>query len=115
MPNTSSGSVKVFYPLFNREELLALLRRRIPPLQSKLPLRRVVLFGSYARGRQTAASDIDLLIVYAGEPREDAYALVRRTLNIRGLQPHLYTQQEYEQVRATVERMVRGGIPVVES
>jgi len=112
MPNRSSGSVKVFYPPFSREELLALLRRRMPALQGVLPLKRVVLFGSYARGQQTIASDIDLLVIYAGEPREEAYALVKRTLNIPGLEPHLYTEQEYEQVKMTVERMIRDGFPV---
>ncbi|MFH1928657.1 MAG: nucleotidyltransferase domain-containing protein, partial [Chloroflexota bacterium] len=90
MPKKSSSSVRVFYPPFSREDLLALLRRRVPALGEKLPLKRVVLFGSYATGRQTVASDIDLLVVYAGQPREDAYALVKRTLNIRRLEPHVY-------------------------
>jgi len=84
----------------------------MPALQGVLPLKRVVLFGSYARGQQTIASDIDLLVIYAGESREEAYALVKRTLNIPGLEPHLYTEQEYEQVKMTVERMIRDGFPV---
>lgn len=113
MQNKSFSSVKVFYPPFNREELLALLRQRIPALQEKLPLKRVVLFGSYAKGRQTVASDIDLLVVYAGRPRADAYALVKRTLNIRRLEPHVYAEEEYEQGRMTVERMIRDGISCV--
>lgn len=89
-----------------------MLRQRVPVLQGKLPLKRVVLFGSYAKGRQTVASDIDLLIIYAGPPREDAYALVKRTLNIRRLELHVYTEAEYAQVRTTIERMVRDGIPI---
>ncbi len=44
---------------------------------------RVVLFGSYANGRMTAASDVDLLVVAASElPRHkrsrELYRLVRR-------------------------------------
>jgi len=73
----------------------------------------VVLFGSYATGKQTVASDIDLLVVYAGKPREDAYALVKRTLNIHRLEPHVYSEEEYEQARAMIEQMVRDGIPVI--
>jgi len=46
--------------------LLDLLRKRISALEGKLPLKRVVLFGSYAKGRQTVASDVDLLVVYTG-------------------------------------------------
>ncbi len=112
MLRKSSSSVKVFYPPFSREELITLLRQRVCILQGKLPLKRVVLFGSYSQGRQTVASDIDLLVIYAGEPREDAYALVKRTLGVRRLEPHVYAEEEYERVKATVERMVEGGIPI---
>ncbi len=90
-----------------------MLRQRIAALQEKSPLKRVVLFGSYATGKQTVASDIDLLVVYAGKPREDAYALVKRTLNIHRLEPHVYAEEEYEQARAMIEQMVRDGIPVI--
>ena len=112
MLRKSFSSVKVFYPSLSREDLLALLRQRIKALQRELPLKRVVLFGSYATGRQTVASDIDLLVVYAGEPRKEAYALVKRTLNIRHLEPHLYAEEEYEPVKTTVERMVQSGVPI---
>ncbi len=112
MPRKSSSSVKVFYPPFSRAELITLLRQRVTVLRERLPLRRVVLFGSYAQGRQTAASDIDLLVVYAGPPREDAYALVKRTLGVRRLEPHVYTEEEYKQVKATLEQMIEGGVPI---
>lgn len=69
-------------------------------LQEKLPLKRVVLFGSYAQSKQTIASGGDVLVIYAGAPREDAYALVKRTLGIRRLEPHVYAEEEYE---ATVD------------
>ena len=108
----SSGSVRVFYPPFSREQLLVLLRRRIKGLQGVLPVKRVVLFGSYAKGKHTVASDIDLLVVYGGEPRDDAYALVKRILNIRRLEPHVYTEGEYAQVKATLERMLKDSIPL---
>jgi predicted nucleotidyltransferase len=112
MPQRSSGSVKVFYPPWTREALLVRLREGVAALREVLPLVRVVLFGSYARGRQTAASDIDLLVVYAGAVRGDAYALVRRTLGLRRLKPHVYAEEEYAQVSATLERMVQDSIIV---
>ena len=115
MPQRSSRSVKVFYPPWNRETLLERLHAGVHALREVLPLDRVVLFGSYSRGRQTVASDVDLLVVYAGAVRGDAYALVRRTLNIRHLEPHVYTAEEYAQVRDTLERMVQGGISVYSS
>jgi predicted nucleotidyltransferase len=112
MRQRSSSSVKVFYPPWNREALLVRLREGVTALRDVLPLVHVVLFGSYARGRQTVASDIDLLVVYAGAVRGDAYALVRRTLDIRRLEPHVYAEEEYAQVSETLERMVQDGIAV---
>ena len=108
----SSGSVKVFYPPWTREALLVRLREGMIALREVLPLVHVVLFGSYARGRQTVASDIDLLVVYAGAVRGDAYTLVRRTFDLRRLEPHVYAEEEYAQVSATLERMVQDGITV---
>jgi predicted nucleotidyltransferase len=107
-----SDSVKVFYPRFSREDLLVMLREGIAGLQAKMPLQQVILFGSYAQSRHTVASDIDLLVVYQGEPRADAFALVKRTLRIPGLEPHVYSEEEYEQLKQTVERMVRGGVVI---
>jgi uncharacterized protein len=112
MRQRSSGSVKVFYPPWTREALLVRLREGMTTLREVLPLVRVVLFGSYARGRQTVASDIDLLVVYAGAVRDDAYALVRRTLDLRRLEPHVYAEEEYTQVSETLERMVQDGATV---
>ncbi len=110
MPRGSSSSVHIYYPEHSREELIARLRERLPRLNKRLPLTLVVLFGSYARGNYTVASDVDLLIIYKGEPREEAYALVKEELALPRLEPHLYTEAEYERARATVAKMTEGGI-----
>lgn len=113
MPQTSSTSVRIFSPPFDRETLVEHLRRRIGALVAVLPVTRVVLFGSYARRRHTVASDIDLLIVYAGPKRDDAHALVRRTLELPRLEAHLYTEEEYRSLQGTIDRMVADGIPIL--
>lgn len=112
MRRPSSSSVKVFYPRYSRPELLDRLARGVQALAEVLPLELVVLFGSYAAGRQTAASDVDLLVVYAGAPRADAYSLVRRVLDLRGLEPHVYAEEEARALWPTLERMIRGGVQV---
>jgi predicted nucleotidyltransferase len=110
MQSRLSSSVKVFYPKLNRAEVISRLQAGLKKLQQKLPIIRAVLFGSYAQGRYTVSSDIDLLIVYAGPARPDAYACVKKILDLPRLEPHLYTHAEYEQSREMLEKMTEGGI-----
>ena len=69
----------------------------------------------WAKGRQTVASDVDVLIVYRGEPRADAYSLARTMVDVPGLEPHLYTEAEYRAAAATVGRMIEGGVVLWEA
>ncbi len=38
------------------------IRDRLAPVFSRYPIRRAVLFGSWAKGTQNAKSDVDLLV-----------------------------------------------------
>lgn len=107
--------MRIFYPKLRRAEVLAQLRAGIPALASQLPLSKVVLFGSYAKGNYTVGSDIDLLLVYRGEARPDAYALAKRILALPWLEPHLYTEREYQALSTILERMTRDGIVLYEA
>jgi predicted nucleotidyltransferase len=102
--------VRIFYPEFDRGQVLRLLSERLTELERKLPVVRVVLFGSYAKGTYAVGSDIDLLIVYQGGPRADAYALVKRVLALPRLEPHLYTEEEYERLKPAIDKMTADGI-----
>jgi predicted nucleotidyltransferase len=110
----SSGSVRVYSPAYSREALVAYLRERVGELARRLALRRVVLFGSWAKGRATARSDVDLLVVYAGPTQADAYRIVWETLRIRGLEPHVLSEEEAEALWPTLERMIRGGVDLLD-
>lgn len=114
MQNASSGSVKITFPRYDRKEVIQKLRARVGVIQEQLPVTRVVLFGSYATGRHTAASDIDVLVVYAGAPREDAYAVVKRGFDLRGLEPHVYAASEAQAMDDTLARMTRDGVTIFE-
>jgi predicted nucleotidyltransferase len=46
----------------SREEILDLLAQEKPELEKRYQLRRLALFGSYARGDQTERSDLDILV-----------------------------------------------------
>lgn len=113
MLNRSSGSLKTFYPRYSGQELARTVAERLPALRGRLAVRQVVLFGSWAKGRATAFSDVDLLVVYAGPAREDAYRLVREAVPLRGLEPHVYSEEEARRLGTTLERMTRDGIVIL--
>jgi len=110
MQRKSSDSVRIFYPKFDKQELVEAIDKSLEDLQKKLPLMLVVLFGSYAKGNYTVASDADLLVVYRGEERKDAYATVKRTLGVLRLEPHVYSDSEYEKMKKTINKMTKNGI-----
>lgn len=112
MPRRSSGSVRIFYPEYDKEKVLEIIRNSLPQLLKVLPVRLVVLFGSYARGNFTAFSDIDLLVVYDDPIREDAYKMVKKTIRLKGLEPHVYSLSEYKQIEKTIAKMIENGVVV---
>jgi predicted nucleotidyltransferase len=104
------SSVRIFFPKLERKEVVARLQERLPLLAQHLDLALVVLFGSYAHGNYTVASDIDLLVVYRGPERPDAFALVKRLLALPRLEPHVYSEAEYSALKPTLMAMTRGGL-----
>jgi len=109
MPIKSSSSVRVSYPKFDKESLVREIKKKLNVLANELPVSLVVLFGSYSRGNFTAASDIDVLIVYEGEKREAAFAIVKKKLDIPRLEPHIYTKTEYQKLKDKINKMTAGG------
>jgi len=45
-------------------EILSTIRRNIPRLAMRYGLRRIGIFGSYARGAQRPDSDVDLIVEF---------------------------------------------------
>lgn len=111
MQSKSSGSVRVFYPNYDTEWLVQEIRKKLVELEEKISLSKVVLFGSFAKGSYTVASDVDLLVVYKGEKKkEDAYVIIKRVLGIARLEPHVYSEKEYEAVKGIINKMIEDGI-----
>lgn len=77
------------------------LRRALEPLAKQIAL--ALVYGSLAKGRDTAASDIDLLVVADELTLENVYAAltpVEPTLG-RKINPTLYTTQEFADRRSS--------------
>ncbi|MGB4258737.1 MAG: nucleotidyltransferase domain-containing protein [Phycisphaerae bacterium] len=113
MLKKSLSSVKVFYPPYSRDEVIEQIRTGAKKLNVILSLQKVILFGSYAGNRHTVASDIDLLVVYRGTTRQDAYSLVRKHIPLPRLEPHVYSEEEYRRLEENIKRMVAKGVVII--
>lgn len=107
MPKRLSTSVKVFYPKFDSHQVIKLIKKEIEPLNRLLPLKLMALFGSYAQGNYTVASDVDLLVIYQGKTRPDAYNLIRKSLSLPRLEPHVYSEEEYKSHNKVIDQMLK--------
>ncbi len=77
------------------------IRESLAPLADRVSL--ALLYGSVAKGTDTASSDIDVLIVGDGITLEDIYSALATVENELGrkLSPILYTQEEFARRKAS--------------
>ncbi|TDW97462.1 nucleotidyltransferase family protein [Dinghuibacter silviterrae] len=52
--------------MYNKDQILSILSAKKPDLQTRYPISELGLFGSYARGDNNSASDIDILVDFNG-------------------------------------------------
>ena len=95
----------------SQTEILNLLRRYKPTAQKKYGLTRIGIFGSVARGEQTADSDVD--VCYEGQ----APSLLTRHMIQRELEQLLDCKVDLVRVRDNMnsllrQRILRDGIYV---
>ena len=70
-----------------------------------LNLKRVILFGSFARGDAVEGSDIDLLLVFGRKPSKDVMRRIRDISNFLSLKydvvisEFLFTEKEFGRCR----------------
>ena len=88
------------------------MQEHLLELQRLLHVKLVALFGSYAKGNYTVASDVDVLVIYEGQARENAYNLVLEAFPIPRLEPHVYSEEDYSRLKSTLDRMMAGGIVI---
>jgi predicted nucleotidyltransferase len=75
------------------------LRAALEPLAARISL--AMIYGSIAKGREKAASDVDLLIVADTLTLEEVYAALASAEKVldRRINPTLYTSEEFRQRR----------------
>lgn len=96
-----SSSVRIFYPRYSLEEVVSRVRDTANRLAVQLGLLKVVIFGSYARKRFTAASDVDILIVYDDGvcDGDRVYNVFRTNLQLQQAELHILSKKEYESIK----------------
>jgi len=91
-----------------REEILSLLGREKPRWQERFKLRRLALFGSYARGEQREDSDVDILVdvdpsiglefVTLADQIEELLGIPAEVVSVRAIKPRNWKDIERELV-----------------
>lgn len=93
-----------------RNDILFKLRQQKENLCQRYPLRRLALFGSWARGEQTAESDVDILVdvapsigwgfVSLADELEELLGLKVDLVSSRAIRPALWKEIESDLVDA---------------
>jgi len=111
MPGKYSNTVRVYYPEpRTREEVIEKVLLTLKEIKDKTDVSKVILFGSYAKGRQTASSDVDVLVIYEevggvnekerkDERKKEVYNLFWNSLKIPQLELHVYSSEEFERLK----------------
>ncbi len=93
-----------------RDDIVSLLRQEKTELCRRYPIRRIALFGSWARGEETTASDVDILVDVAPSIgldfvtlADDLERLLGRKIDLvstRAIRPALWAEIEPELIDA---------------
>lgn len=99
------------------QEILSLTTDYINKLKQKIPVEKVVLFGSYARGNYTKDSDVDLAVfssAFNNMTRVDGLTfLLMQALDYQiDIQPQPYTMQDYIERTGLVDEIIKTGIEI---
>lgn len=98
-----SSSVKVFFPKYSLEDVIREVRRCTSLFSEDLALKKVVIFGSYAKKRCTAGSDIDLFVVFDDSKcsEDKVYKTLMKNIELPRLELHIIPLEEYKMIKGT--------------
>ncbi len=82
-----------------RDQIMALLREHLPYLSARYGVKRIGLFGSYARGVQSESSDVDLLVEFDRPIGLDFVELADYLERLLGCKVDLLTPSGVQRIR----------------
>lgn len=96
------------------------IREKLTVLKDNKAIRKIILFGSYARGDVSRRSDMDMVVIMDTDKRFfDRYELCDRLYDIfdTGLDIFPYTEEEFSRIshRPFIKTIKKEGVLVYES
>lgn len=93
------------------------VKQYIAKISSEIPVKKAVLFGSFAKGHFHQDSDVDLAIFSdyfekISRVEGTTYLLIRAQEFDLDLEPIAFTEKEYEERSGIVDEILRTGIEV---
>jgi predicted nucleotidyltransferase len=92
------------------------IRTIITPLVEIYPVRRVILFGSYARGNETERSDIDLIIDSEGKlDGFEFFGIAGRIIKNMPVKADVFEMSEINKPSKFFDNINREGVVIYEA
>ena len=91
--------MKIFYPKYKREDLVEKLKRIFVDISRTINIKDARLFGSFAKGNNTAFSDIDIFVVVGNNQGKNVYSICWDMIGIPEIELHIYTEAEADVMR----------------
>jgi predicted nucleotidyltransferase len=115
--SSSTAGIPMNHPVNTIDDIIAGCR----PVFLKYDIRKAILFGSFARGRQTRKSDIDLILIQETEKRyfdrfDGILSDLHQNLRGRDVEVFIYTPKEFAGIsdRRFIRRAVAEGKVIYE-
>ena len=95
------------------DEILRTLRSRLPELREKYSIKTLAIFGSYARNKQRAKSDLDLLVEFEKTPGLIQFIRIEDELgNLLGVKVDLVSRPALRADRDATGNILREAVQV---
>jgi len=95
---------------------LDVIKETIEPITSELGLKKVIVFGSYARGDQTEDSDIDLVFDSQGALNGfDIFCAIGRLQEALPIKSDIFEISEIKNPSPTYTAIIKEGVVIYES
>ncbi|MBS7611274.1 nucleotidyltransferase domain-containing protein [Candidatus Bathyarchaeota archaeon] len=107
------------FPRFSREEIVKEIGRCVEENRERLGLCKVLLFGSYARGDYTVASDIDIFVVFDDEKssENEVYKTLMKGIKLPRVELHIMSRRRFEECKDSkwIKTMEEEGVKILDA